>query len=177
MMPARGERSTDRVRTSLADGRRTSRWSALLIGVVGAAAGAASLYLLDPDRGKRRRAMLRDQGAAVVRRTGRGTGRGARMVGSLVGGKMAAFQHGGENDVMPNDAALAQKVESELFRDAAIPKGSINVNAEQGVVVLRGEVSDAEQREQLELAVRRIPGVWEVNNMLHLPGEPAPTAR
>jgi osmotically-inducible protein OsmY len=38
----------------------------------------------------------------------------------------------------PDDAALARKVETELFRDADVPKGDINVNAEDGVVFLRG---------------------------------------
>src|SRR5919197_60335 len=40
----------------------------------------------------------------------------------------------------PDDVTLARKVESEIFRDAEVPKGKINVNAERGKVVLRGEV-------------------------------------
>jgi osmotically-inducible protein OsmY len=78
---------------------------------------------------------------------------------------------------MPNDASLAAKVESELFRDPDLPKGDININVEQGVVVLRGEVADAGTSERLEKSARAIPGVWEVENLLHLPGEPAPTHR
>jgi osmotically-inducible protein OsmY len=69
------------------------------------------------------------------------------------------------------------KVESELFRDPSVPKGSININVEQGVVVLRGEVPDPELAERLEHEARAIPGVWEVENLLHGPGEPAPTHR
>lgn len=33
-----------------------------------------------------------------------------------------------------DDATLAQKVMSELFRDPHVPKGAINVNPENGVV-------------------------------------------
>ncbi len=36
-----------------------------------------------------------------------------------------------------DDATLAQKVMTELFRDPHVPKGAINVNAENGVVLLR----------------------------------------
>ena len=35
---------------------------------------------------------------------------------------------------------LARKVESEIFRAADAPKGAVSVNAENGVVFLRGEV-------------------------------------
>jgi hypothetical protein len=174
---AAGEKAAGRMRARVAGRPQRGPWGGLLVGALGAVAGAATLYLFDPDRGRRRRNTLRDRGSAAVRRAGRETARGTRMVGSFVGGKVAAIKHGGENDLMPNDAALAKKVESELFRDASIPKGAINVNAEQGMIVLRGEVGDAEQREQIEVAARRIPGVWEVRNLLHLPGEPAPTAR
>jgi hypothetical protein len=174
---AAGDRAADRVRSRIAGQPQPSRWGSLAVGALGALAGAVTLYLLDPDRGRRRRNMLRDRGAAMARRAGRGTGRGARLVGSYMVGKVEALKHGGENGDMPNDAALAKKVESELFRDASIPKGSIDVNAEHGIVVLRGEVSDPELRERVEVAARRLPGVWEVRNLLHLPGEPAPSNR
>ena len=37
-----------------------------------------------------------------------------------------------------DDATLKDKVESELFRDEHEVKGAINVNAQEGVVQLRG---------------------------------------
>ena len=75
----------------------------------------------------------------------------------------------------PDDTTLARKVETELFRDADVPKGDINVNAEDGVVYLRGEVSDESLIEALEKSARRIQGVRGVENLLHVPGAPAPT--
>ena len=39
-----------------------------------------------------------------------------------------------------DDATLKDKVESELFRDEHEVKGSISINAQEGVVQLRGEV-------------------------------------
>jgi hypothetical protein len=148
----------------------------LVIGAIGAAIGAGIAFLLDPVRGRSRRAQLADRGAALARDAGREIDRGIRRVTSTVSGKMAAIG-AGPGQAMPNDASLAMKVESELFRDPSIPKGAININVEQGVVVLRGEVPDPELGERLEHEARAIPGVWEVENLLHAPGEPAPTQR
>ena len=73
-----------------------------------------------------------------------------------------------------NDPALVQKVESEIFRDDQLPKGSISVNAEYGVVYFRGEVPSQEVMEELTRRARGVDGVRAVENLTHLPGEPAP---
>ena len=73
-----------------------------------------------------------------------------------------------------NDPALAQKVESEIFRDADAPKGSVVVNAENGLVYLRGQVDSQEQIEQLVAKAGRVDGVRCVESLLHTPGSPAP---
>jgi osmotically-inducible protein OsmY len=75
-----------------------------------------------------------------------------------------------------NDPALVRKVESEVFRDDAIPKGSLSVNAEYGVVYFRGEVPSREVMDQLTERAREVDGVRAVENLTHLPGEPAQTA-
>ena len=75
-----------------------------------------------------------------------------------------------------NDPALVQKVESEVFRDDHLPKGSISVNAEYGVVYFRGEVPSQEVMDELTARARAIDGVRAVENLTHLPGEPARTA-
>ena len=74
----------------------------------------------------------------------------------------------------PNDATLVAKVESEVFRDPEMPKGAVNVNAENGVVVLRGQVEKPELIAELEKKVRKVQGVHDVENLLHLPGAEAP---
>jgi osmotically-inducible protein OsmY len=75
-----------------------------------------------------------------------------------------------------NDPALARKVESEVFRGEEIPKGSISVNAEYGVVYLRGEIPTRELMDELTTRVRAVDGVRAVENLTPLPGEPAKTA-
>ncbi len=75
-----------------------------------------------------------------------------------------------------NDPALASKVESEVFRDDSLPKEKISVNAEYGVIYFRGEVPSQEVMEELTSRARNVDGVRAVENLTHLPGEPARTS-
>ena len=72
------------------------------------------------------------------------------------------------------DATLAHRVETELFRSDDVPKGQINVNVEYGKVVLRGEVGSREMIDDLVRRTSEIEGVKGVENLLHTPGEAAP---
>jgi hypothetical protein len=74
-----------------------------------------------------------------------------------------------------DDVTLARKVESEVFRDDAIPKASIDLNVVDGVVELRGQVKRPQDKASVEARVRAVPEVKGVENMLHLPKTPAPT--
>ena len=73
-----------------------------------------------------------------------------------------------------DDVTLARKVETEIFRAPDAPKGDVVVNAEQGVVFLRGQVKTPEQIQELEQAARAVDGVKDVETLLHTPGTPAP---
>ena len=74
-----------------------------------------------------------------------------------------------------NDPALAAKVESEVFRDQQIPKDKLSLNAEDGVVYLRGEVPDQDTMDELVARARKVDGIKGVENLTHLPSEAAPT--
>jgi osmotically-inducible protein OsmY len=63
-----------------------------------------------------------------------------------------------------------------VFRDESLPKGDIDVNAEYGVIYFRGEVPSREVMEELTARARGVDGVRAVENLTHLPGEPAKTA-
>ena len=76
-----------------------------------------------------------------------------------------------------NDATLTDRVKTALFRDQSVPKGDIDVNAVNGVVTLRGQVSDAELPARLEDEARKVSGVRDVQNLLHGPGEGAQPPR
>jgi osmotically-inducible protein OsmY len=142
--------------------------------VLSAAAGAACMYFLDPKQGRRRRHLARDRAAATVRRTSRRLARAGQTTGAHAYGLAKKATHRTpEVPVPPNDVTLTRKVETAVFRDPAIPKGRININAEGGVIVLRGELDGPEQIKSVEAAAARVPGVQEVENLLHLPGTPA----
>lgn len=156
------------------------RLRAFLAGaVVGAAAGAGLAYLLDPDVGRRRRRLLRQRGAAFARRRARAAARLARAGALQAAGRARGLAHRLRHrpKETPDDVTLAHKVETVLFRDHSVPKGKISINAEEGAVFLRGEVDRPELIRDLEERVRSIEGVRKVENLLHLPGTPAPTRR
>ena len=135
-------------------------------------AGAATARLasvLD----KRRRHMLRDRSAAAARELARALRRRAdynagvaRGVAHAVTGPLHREQR--EYD----DVTLVRKVESELFRSNHAAKGHVSVNAQNGVVELRGQLDRTEDIEALGEAAARIEGVKEVHNLLHTPDSP-----
>ena len=138
-------------------------------------AGAALMYFLDVERGRRRRNMLRDRVMARMRRLGRvmtGTWRAAAAETSGVSHRIVHLVPK-QTDV-PDDETLCQRVESQLYRDRHIPKGHLNINCEHGMVILRGELDSPMDITQLEERVRRIHGVRGVQNLLHTRGTPAP---
>jgi BON domain-containing protein len=174
---ARGGDRARAVRARVAGEDRPGIGGRLMLALGAALGGALAAFVLDPERGGTRRARLADQAGALARRASRELGRIGRFGGSLAAGKLQAVRNRGSVKTMPNDAALANKVESELFSDPQIPKGQMNINVEQGTVVLRGEVATREEIDQIEARARRIPGVWEVRNLLHTADTPAPTTR
>jgi osmotically-inducible protein OsmY len=140
-----------------------------------AAIAAAVTYFFNPQEGRRRRAEARDRITGFFRS-------GAREDEQLSHQASAQAEEIAEQgkelgqEPEPDDVTLTQKVESEIFRDVDVPKGQINVNAENGKIYLRGEVGKPELIEDLEQRARKVQGVQEVENLLHLPGTEAPTA-
>jgi hypothetical protein len=140
----------------------------------GAAVGAASAYYLDPESGKRRRHVTRDKVLKHARRGAAETRRKADYAsGAAVGAVNARTPSPRDPEHDLNDPALANKVESEIFRDSETPKGKVNVNAENGVVYLRGEVASPGESQALAEAARGVTGVTAVESLLHVEGEPA----
>ena len=118
------------------------------LGLIGLA--AAVTYFFHPAQGARRRAKVTGRLQALVTRAEEGP------------------------KPQPDDVTLAHMVESELFRDEQVPKGQININAENGKIVLRGQVEKPEMIRDLEDRARNVHGVHDVENLLHLPGAEAP---
>jgi osmotically-inducible protein OsmY len=135
--------------------------------------GALLAYFYDPQNGTRRRNTTRDRLLAFGRRSAQRT---QAVSQTAYAAKQKVTHLHEEPKPQPDDVTLARKVETEIFRDPEVPKGQINVNAVDGVVELRGEVKRPEMVNALEEQARKVQGVRDVNNLLHTPGTPAPTA-
>jgi osmotically-inducible protein OsmY len=145
--------------------------------LLGAAAGAAAAWFLDPGDGARRRSVAQDKAMKYARKGASQAEAQAKYAGGAVkGAAVQAAPVGGREDAGErlNDPALAAKVQSEIFRDADAPKGDVSVNVEDGVVNLRGQVDSPDEIRRLEQAAREVDGVRDVENLLHAPDEPAP---
>ena len=155
--------------------RRRRRRRVQLAGAfaAGTAAGAGLLYSLDAVSGRGRRKTSGDRTAGTLRRVGRWTMRVGRSARATTYGATQKMRHRHEVPKDLDDVTLARKVETVLFRDPSVPKGRININAQRGLVQLRGEVPTADMLEELVERARRVQGVRDVESLLHLPGTPA----
>ena len=142
----------------------------MAIAGAGAATGALVAYICDPQNGKRRRHEAGDRIAAFFRRRWRRVGRTAHISAAYGSGLAKRATHLREEEKPGmDDVTLARKVETEIFRDADVPKGKINVNAENGKVVLRGEVDSADLIDELVEKTRKVQGVQDVESLLTAP--------
>lgn len=132
---------------------------------VGLGIGTGIMYLLDPDRGRRRRALLRDKCVSATRKTGEGIETTARDLSNRARGIATSIQSV-FTSAEPDDAVLSDRVRSKLGRIVSHP-GAIEVTAENGHVTLSGPVLESEV-DSLLTCVKRIQGVKEVANNLEV---------
>jgi hypothetical protein len=158
--------------------RKAPRPSPTAIAALAVALGALLEYFLDPGAGRRRRHTARDRVLSKLRRGERRVVIRARRAESrTIGMARRTLNVRHARKPPADDVALAHRVESELFRRARVSKGQIDINAEEGTVFLRGVVERDEDIAHLSDVAERIPGVRSVENLLHLPGTPAPASR
>ena len=164
-------------------GRRRNRlWRrARLVGgmAVAGVAGALVQYFLDPVRGRARRARAKDRAVAVVRRTAKRLRRRAEQKATYLRDRARGKAHEMTSSPSPpaDDRALTDKVRSEVLGDPRYAPYTVNVDAVEGVVALRGQLRRPEDVRDLVAAVEKVPGVRRVENLLHLPGTTAPNVR
>ena len=137
--------------------------------------GALLAYFFDPENGRRRRAIASERLPAFFRRGSERVEQVAESVSSEAQAPRRRLPIARRRTKpQQDDVTLARKVETEIFRDADVPKGQINVNAENGKIVLRGEVEKPAMIKDLEKRAKKVQGVAEVENLLHTPGCAAP---
>ena len=125
--------------------------------------GAGLTYFLDPGRGRRRRALLRDTVTHAAHVTGRAVGKTSRDVSHRVSGVRSnvVSMFGCET---VDDAVLVERVRAKLGRTVSHPH-AIEVTAERGRVTLKGLILDREIDPLLK-CVCRVRGVTGVENRL-----------
>jgi osmotically-inducible protein OsmY len=145
--------------------------------LAGAAAGAAAAYFLDPQGGAQRRRETRDKTLSTAKSRASDAAGTAKQAAGKARGAVHSVTPSipGRGDDM-DDKTLVRKVESEIFRSVDAPKGAVSVNAENGVVFLRGVVEERGWIDRLGAEAEQVEGVKEVRNLLHLPGTEAPIA-
>src|SRR3954470_6513859 len=124
--------------------------TAVAIGVGVAAGGAATLYF------SRNRTPVK------------------RAADQIKGAAHAVTPSFGSTDA--DDATLADRVRSEIFRDQDAPKGDVSIDVQAGVVYLRGAVAEEAWIERLAKEAGQVSGIKGVKTLLHAPGTPTPAA-
>lgn len=135
--------------------------TAALLGGMGI--GAALMYMLDPGRGARRRAVARDKAARFARVAGERIGKRSRDLKNRARG-LAAEIKPSRPEERASDDVLEARARTEIGRLVRNP-GAIHVAAGNGRVTLTGPVLESE-REMLVSSVESVDGVEEVEDRL-----------
>jgi osmotically-inducible protein OsmY len=134
--------------------------------IAGALLGAGIMYLLDPDGGRRRRALVRDQaarGKAVLADAAEMLEDRTEHLRNRAQGVAHETKARLTEDAV-DDATLEARVRSAMGRATSTP-GAIHVTAYQGRVTLTGQVLGSEVQELVQ-TIRGVRGVQRVDNFL-----------
>jgi len=150
-----------------------------LIGGVGL--GAALMYIFDPDRGGRRRALIRDKFEAAGNKASCYADEMSRDLRNRAYGAVAAAKSLFKREEVTDDV-LADRVRSKLGR-YPVHIGGLEVTANNGAVTLRGQIL-ADELPRVLRATRFVRGVKSIDNQFEvheeagnipsLQGQPAP---
>jgi uncharacterized membrane protein len=147
---------------------KTDRLAWTLFGMFGA--GALTMYFADPDRGKRRRATLRDAFVHTGNDVKRFAGRFGRDAEHRVEGAVAETRRLFEDDDRVSDSVLEQRLRTAVGRAVSHPH-AVEVNCTGGSVFLGGWVL-ADEVAELTGAVRSVRGVRELSTFLNTTDHP-----
>lgn len=72
-----------------------------------------------------------------------------------------------------SDAALTEKVKTALASESGLRTTSLEVDANSGVVVLKGKVADDATKQRIEEVAKAVPGVTWVQSQLSVAPKPS----
>jgi len=127
--------------------------------------GAGLMYLVDPNRGKRRRALIANKITHAAKVAGDATGKTGRDLRNHLHGLVAEIESLFQSAEV-SDGVLEARVRSKLGRVVSHPS-AVDVKAENGLIVLSGPILAKEEHPLLE-AVIRVAGVKSIENRLEL---------
>jgi hypothetical protein len=130
----------------------------------GLALGAVAMYLLDPDKGRRRRALARDKLASFACDSGAVFAAAAHDLRNRARGARATAVRGLHRAATPDDLQLIERVRARIGRAVSNPH-AIQVGARDGRVTLSGPVLAGEVDALLE-AAHATPGTVAVDDHL-----------
>lgn len=131
--------------------------------LAGVGVGAGLTYFLDPGRGARRRARVRDTIAHTASQTRHAAGAASRDARHRAHGTAATFRRRFRHDPV-DDEVLVERVRAKLGRLVSHPH-AVGVMASEGSVRLRGPILTREAGPLIH-AVRRVNGVRDVIDQL-----------
>ena len=126
----------------------------------GLGVGAALMFLFDPQRGRRRRALVRDRAAHTARISRDAVGATTRDLMHRTAGTAAQLRGAFARHDDVDDDTLVERVRAKLGRVVSHPH-AINVTARDGVVRLRGPILSSETPALIH-SVLGVRGVREV---------------
>jgi len=133
--------------------------------VAGALIGAAVMYLLDPDRGARRRSLVRDKLVRAGHTSADRLGKLGRDTRNRAAGAVAETRAHFRSD-NADDVVLAERVRAEIGHVASNAR-AIDVSVCEGCVTLSGPVPIGES-ERILSAARSVRGVRDVKVRLEV---------
>ena len=142
------------------------------LGVLGSAGlGAGLMFLLDPDLGTRRRAILRDKLISLSRLAAGAADKTSRDVKNRLYGTVVATQSRFSDAAADtSDDILVERVRSQMGRAVSHPH-AIHVSAKNSCVILSGEILSNELNGLIR-AVSGVKGVKEVVNKMNAHDQP-----
>ncbi|HJV85836.1 MAG TPA: SRPBCC family protein [Noviherbaspirillum sp.] len=144
---------------------QSSKTQSLAFWVAGAALGALTMYLADPDRGRRRRALATDKMRSLATKTSDAIDVASRDLNNRVHGLRAqAGRMFSQHSETSDDDTVVARVRKEIGRAVTHPR-AIKANAQNGCVTLHGPVL-AHEKDKLIECVRSVAGVKEVQDYL-----------
>jgi len=139
-----------------------------LVLLSGIGVGAGLMYVFDPDRGGRRRALMRDKVESATNKATAYAEKMSRDIRNRAQG-LAAETAAIFNDGEIRDDVLVERVRAAMGR-VPVHYGALKVTAAKGIVTLSGEAL-ANELPPLMAAIRNVRGVKDVVSELNVHGE------